>query len=159
MSNFSKIHQKAINEKTNQIKKVCDGLCTYAELADIITERRVSWLKANLNKMLKKYKDLPPEEQAWHIIYFDHMKIEPKHSKMTRISSKKIRIDSYNFCPYLEAVKKLKLDTKIICKKVGEPSIQKMCEMIHPKLKFSRNYNNIRPKNKKYCEEYIEIKK
>jgi tRNA(adenine34) deaminase len=87
------------------------------------------------------------------------MKIEPSHSKMTRISSKKIRIDSYNFYPYLEATKKLKLDTKIICKKVGEPSIQKMCEMIHPKLKFSRNYDNIRPHNKKYCEEYIEIKK
>lgn len=109
--------------------------------------------------MLKKYKDLPLEEQAWHIIYFDHMKIDPKYSKMTRISSRKIRIDSYNFCPYLEAVKKLKLDTKVICKKVGEPSIQKMCEIIHPKLKFSRNYHNIRPDNKKYCEEYIEIKK
>jgi hypothetical protein len=64
MSNFSKNHQKAISEKTNQIKKVCDGICTYAELADIIKARRVSWLKANLNKMLKKYKDLPPEKQA-----------------------------------------------------------------------------------------------
>lgn len=42
MSNFSKIHQKAINEKSSQIKKVCDGLCTYVELANIITARRVS---------------------------------------------------------------------------------------------------------------------
>jgi len=85
------------------------------------------------------------------------MKIDPLKSKMTRISPTKIRIDSYNFCPYLETVKKLKLDTRCICKKVGEPSIQAMCKMINKKLKFSRNYDNIRPHNKEYCEEYIEI--
>lgn len=157
MSKFSDHEQNAINEKFTQLKKVCDGLLSHAQLAGTITKRRINWLKENLNIMLAKYKCLNPEEQAYRIIYFDHMKINPEHSKMVRISPTKIKIESYNFCPYLEASNQLGLDTKRICKDVGEPSIQKMCEIIHPKLRFSRNYDNIRPHNGAFCEEYIEI--
>ncbi len=157
MSKFSKNEQNAIKEKFKQLKQVCNGLLSHSELANIITERRTSWIKNNLKEMLTKYNGLAPEEQAYHIIYFDHMKINPEHSKMVRLSPTKIRIESYNFCPYLEATNQLKLDTRCICKDVGEPSIQKMCEIIHPKLKFSRNYDNIRPHNGTYCEEFIEI--
>ena len=158
MSKFSKNEQNAIDEKFEQLKKVCDGLLSHAELADIITKRRINWLNEKLEEMLVKYDGLSPEEQAYNIIFFDHMKINPNHSKMVRISPTKIKIESYNFCPYLEASNKLKLDTRCVCKDVGEPSIQKMCEIIHPKLRFSRSYNNIRPCNSAlYCEEYIEI--
>ena len=157
MSKFSIHEQNAIDEKFAQLKKVCDGLLSHSELAGIITERRINWLKENLDQMLAKYEGLPPEEQAYRIIYFDHMKINPEHSKMVRISPTKIRVDSYNFCPYLEASNRLNLDTRCICKEVGEPSIQKMCEIIHHKLRFSRNYANIRPHNGAFCEEYIEI--
>ena len=157
MPKFSENEQNAIDEKYKQLKKVCDGLLSHSELADLITDRRINWIKKNLDEMLAKYDGLSPEEQAYRIIYFDHMKINPEHSKMVRISPTKIRIDSYNFCPYLEASNKLNLDTRCICKEVGEPSIQKMCEIIHHKLRFSRNYDNIRPHNGVYCEEYIEI--
>ena len=157
MLKFSKKEQKAINEKLEQLKKVSEGVLSHSELADIIMKRRINWIKNSLEKMLKKYANLPPEEQAYRIIFLDHMKINPKHSKMTRISKTKIRIKSYNFCPYFEASNQLNLDTKCICKDVGEPSIQKMCKIIHSKLRFSRNYDNIRPNNSEYCEEFIEI--
>ena len=107
--------------------------------------------------MLAKYDGLSPEEKAYRIIFLEHMKINPEHSKMVRVSPKKIRMDSYNFCPYLEACERLGLETKSVCKKIGEPSIQRLCEMIHPKLRFSRNYSNIRPGNDAFCEEYIEL--
>ncbi len=94
---------------------------------------------------------------AYRIIFLDHMKINPEHSLVKRVSPKKIRIDSYNFCPYLEACVQLGLETKFVCKQINEQSIQKMVEMIHPNLKFSRNYSNIRPFNKHFCEEYIEL--
>lgn len=157
MSKFSDIEQNAIDEKFAQLKQVCDGSFSHIQLADAITERRINWLKENLDKMLTKYNSLSPEEQAYCIIYFDHMKINPEHNKIFRISPTKIKIESYNFCPYLEASNQLGLDTRRICKDVGEPSIQKMCEIIHPKLRFSRNYDNIRPHNGAFCEEYIEI--
>jgi len=30
-------------------------------------------------------------------------------------------------------------------------------EIIDPRLEFSRNYKNIRPQNKYFCEEYIKL--
>jgi len=153
---FSKTEQKAIQEKFEQLQEIKKGTLTIQGLTDLITQRRVEWIQGHLDEMLAKYKTLNPEEQAYRIVFFDHMKINPAHSKMTRISQRKIRVDSYNFCPYLEACLRLDLDTKFICKEAGEQSIQTMIEVINPNLKFGRNYANLRPHNS-FCEEYFEI--
>jgi hypothetical protein len=153
---FSKIERKAIQEKLKQLKGVKEGILTPQELADSITQRRVDWIKEHLDEMLMKYYDLRPEEQAYRIIFFEHMKISPEDSKMVRISPTKIRIESHNFCPYLEACQHLDLDTRYICQKIGEPSIQKMIKIVNPNLRFTRNYSNIRPYGN-FCEEYIEL--
>lgn len=154
---FSKAEQKAIQEKLEQLQRVREGKLSPEELAGLITQRRVGWMKLYLDEMLEKYRDLSPEEQAYKIVFFDHMGINPEHSKMVRVSPRKIRIESYNFCPYLEACQQLGLDTRFICKDIGEPSIQQMIEIINPNLRFTRNYVNIRPYNGAFCEEYIEL--
>jgi len=64
MVKFSLKEQKTIDEKTTQLKQVCSGFCTYSDLANVITKRRVGWLKENLKEMLEKYRHLSPEEQA-----------------------------------------------------------------------------------------------
>ncbi len=153
---FSKEQQKAIIEKLEQLKKVKEGRMNSDELAKIITKRRINWIENNLERMLIKYKGLSPEETAYRIIFFDHMKINPKDSEMIRISPTKILIKSYNFCPYLEACNQLHLDTKFICKEIGEPSINEIAKRIHPDLVFSRDYSKIRPDNDS-CEEYLEL--
>lgn len=154
---FSKAHKKAIAEKVSQLAKVKKGIWSPQELAKKITQRRLNWIKRNLDEVLENYKDLSWMEKAYRIIYFDHMNINPAKTEMTRISENKIRIDSYNFCPYLEACKKLQIDTRFICKEIGKPSIQAMIKKINPDLKFARNYQNIRPYNQEFCEEYIEL--
>lgn len=153
---FSETEQKAIEEKLEQLRKVKEGISNPQELADLITQRRVSWIQEHLDEMLTKYAGLSPEEQAYRIVFFDHMKINPEHSKMVRVSPRKIKIESHNFCPYLEACHQLSLDTKYVCQDIGEPSIQKMIEVINPNLRFRRNYVNIRPHNETFCEEYFE---
>jgi hypothetical protein len=107
--------------------------------------------------MLKKYTHLDDLRKAHMIIGFEHMRINQEKQKIKRISSKKIRIDSYNFCPYLEACKILGLDTKFVCKEIMEPSTQVALEKINPRIKFSRNYQNIRPHNPNFCEEHLEL--
>jgi len=149
--------QKAIREKVGQLNKVKKGILSPQALAIMIKKRRTGWLNKNKDKFFKKYNHLDDVEKAYYIIFFEHMKINPEHSKMLRHNENRIRINSYNFCPYLEACQELKLDTKFVCKTIGEPSIQSLCKIINPKLKFRRNYNNIRPYNSKYCEEYIEF--
>jgi len=99
---------------------------------------------------------MPDSEKAYRIICFDEMGINSEHSKMIKFGESKIRIESRNFCPYLEACKELELDTRYVCKEIVEPSIQAVCEIINPNLRFSRNYQNIRPYGD-FCEEYIEI--
>ena len=154
---FSERAQKAIDEKLTQLRGVKQGTLTPGELADLITDRRMGWILEHRGEMLAKYDGLSPEEQAYRIVCFDHMGIKPEHNEMIRISPGKIRFNSYNFCPYLEACKQLDLDTRFVCKEIGEPSIQRMIQVIHPKLRFSRNYANIRPHNTAFCEEYMEI--
>lgn len=153
---FSKSEQKAVEEKLEQLQKVKEGILSPQELVDLITQRRVSWIREHLDEMLAKYDGLSPEEQVYRIVFFDHMKINPEHVKMVRVSPRKIKIESHNFCPYLEACRHLDLDTRHVCQNIGEPSIQRMIEIINPNLKFSRNYIKIRPHNEIFCEEYIE---
>ena len=50
----------------------------------------------------------------------------------------------------------LGLDTRYVCKKVYEAPTQTFMKRIHPKLRFSRNYDAIRP-HSDYCEETIEL--
>lgn len=154
---FSQKEQKAIKEKIELLRKVKNGKLTPKEATHIITQRRVKWLKENLTKLNNNYKNLDLLEKAYKIILLDHMKIKPKHLIIHRVSDKKLLIESRNFCPYLEACKKLSLDTKFVCKEIGEPSIQAMLKMIHPRLTFRRNYRKIRP-NYYFCEEFIELR-
>lgn len=153
---FSEAEQKAIQEKLEQLKQVKEGTLSVQDLSDLITKRRVNWMKEHRDEILAKYEGLPLDEIAWRAVCFDHMHIYPPDSRSTRISDKKLRFDSYNFCPYLEACKQLDLDTRYICKEINEQPIQKMIEVLDPRLKFSRNYENLRPRSK-FCEEYFEI--
>ncbi len=153
---FSETEQAVIREKLLQLAEVKDGRLPLKELSNIISRRRIVWMQSHKNEILEKYKGMPLEEIAWRAVAFDHMHIDPSGSIMTRVSDKKIRVDSYNFCPYLEACMQLELDTRHICKEIDEVCIQKMIEILDPRLKFSRNYNNMRP-HSDFCEEYFEL--
>lgn len=153
---FSEIEQKAINEKIGRLRKVKEGIWTPKYLADLIARRRVNWISRNLDRMLEKYDGLGLDEIAYRALLFDHMRVNPKHSKMIRVSPTKIETQASNFCPYLEACGQLELDTRSVCKEIGELSIQEFCRVISPNLKFGRNYDNIRPYTD-FCEEYFEL--
>jgi len=71
-------------------------------------------------------------------------------------SDRKIVFHSGNFCPTLEACKILGLDTRAICKKLNESSTDTLIKLIDPQLRFSRNYEKLRPYTE-YCEEMISI--
>ena len=67
---------------------------------------------------------------------------------------KKIVFHSKNFCPTLEACKILGIDTRIICKEYNENATDTLIKQINPDLRFSRNYEKLRPISE-YCEEII----
>lgn len=150
------VQDYAIQEKFELLKKFKQGKLTQDEVIKIIEDRRVKWIKKNIKKLKHIYNNLPSPVMAHRIIFFNHMYIFPPDSVVLEISDKLIVVRSYNFCPYLEACKLLDLDTKFICKNICEKPVNEMIKHIHPKLRFWRNYNHIRP-HQKYCEEYIAL--
>ena len=82
---FSEIEQKAIQEKLEQLTKVKEGITSVQELSDLITKRRVTWMKEHKDELLEKYKGLPLDEVAWRIVCFDHMHIKPENSSLKAI--------------------------------------------------------------------------
>src|SRR3989338_9194677 len=79
--------------------------------------------------------------------------LNPKGISTEMISENLLRIESRNFCPYLEACQWLGMDTRFVCKEIGEPSIIAFFHEINPHLDFYRNYDKIRPYSD-YCEEF-----
>jgi len=150
-------NEEAIAEKVGQLTKVLQGVLSEDELSELITQRRLDWLKENLIVLKEKYKDLSPEEQAHRIIFLEHMNINPEDLRVTKPIKNVIRADGFSFCPYLEAYRQLGLDSRIMCKKINHDCFEKMAKMIHPNLVFYRNLQNLRPYSE-YCEEYIELK-
>ncbi len=62
---------------------------------------------------------------------------------------------SKNFCPTLEACRILGLDTRWVCRLYNEGAADQLIRQLDPSLRFSRNYERIRPYSG-YCEERIE---
>ena len=71
-------------------------------------------------------------------------------------SEKQIAFHSMNFCPTLEACKILHLDTRHVCKLLNEDSTDRLVKNIDQRLRFSRNYANLRPYTP-FCEEFLSI--
>lgn len=153
---FNEEQRKSIEKRIRQLTEIESGTSSPEELSDFITQIRVSWFERNRNKLFQKYEGLSEVEKAYNIIFIENMGIPAKDSKVVKINDNKIMIESRNFCPYLEACNILGLDTKYVCKVILEPSIQKVCKKINPKLNFSRNYEKLRP-NASFCEEHIEL--
>lgn len=152
---FNLEEQKAIKEKVKLLKRYVDGKSSLKELAKKITKRRLKWFKENKN-LLQKYKNLPAHHKAHRMLFYEHMGVDLANSKVENITKRKIRITSNTFCPYLEACKLLKLDTKKICKAIGEPTCSEFIKEISPALKFYRDYSKIRPHHT-HCVEFIEV--
>lgn len=119
-----------------------------------IIEKRLKWIKQNRHKLkIIKGNDV---EKAYKLFYLEYLNVKEKEIEIVEKSEKRIVLRSYNFCPVLEACKKLNLDTRIICKKLYEKPTQVFIQQINPNLKFKRNYEKIRPYTP-YCEETIEM--
>ena len=147
---FTPLQKKAIGEKLKQLRQIKDGTLSPEELAKMITQRRLEWLEANRH-FLGSHLLL---KDAYKFLIYYHMKVED--GILMRMNGDNVlRIECTNVCPYLEASKILGLDTRFVCKEIGEPSLRAFFQQINPRFHFSRDYNCIRP-HSSYCLEFLE---
>jgi tRNA(Arg) A34 adenosine deaminase TadA len=115
--------------------------------------RRTEWFRQN-----RACLDFGPDDltYAGYRLLLQRFRITGKEAPIVKRTGREIVFHSMNFCPTLEACRILGLDTRYICKRLNESSTDMLVKQIDPRLKFSRNYDCLRP-HYDYCEERISL--
>lgn len=82
--------------------------------------------------------------------------LSEKDAPIIEKSQKRIVFHSINPCPALQACTILGLDTREVCREHTEKATEELIKEINPNLRFTRNYENVRP-HTAYCEEIISL--
>lgn len=149
----SKIYNNDIRKLVRKFRTTKKSDWTIIE--EDLLNKRMQWFENNKTMICKlKGNDL---EKAYHLIL---MKIGIKSSEAPIVekSENKIIFRSKNYCPSLEACIILDLDTREVCKEVYERPTEELIRRLNPQLRFTRNYECIRPYSD-YCEEIITLEK
>lgn len=94
---------------------------------------------------------------VYHCFYVGYLRLSiPRDGEIVELTGKRLVMRWWNPCPTLEACKKLGLDTREVCKKAYHRPVQKFLTSINPRLRFDRNYENIRP-YATWCEEMLVL--
>jgi ribosomal protein S18 acetylase RimI-like enzyme len=117
------------------------------------SEKRLQWLRShrpdenfpNDSVVLKAYR-----------VLLELLQATEAECPIVYRNDEKLVFHSRNFCPTLEACKILGMDTRHICKLYNERSTDRLVKEVHPNLKFTRNYEKLRPYCE-YCEEMIVL--
>lgn len=116
-------------------------------------KRRSEWYRENKDHFDFSRVDLP---YAGYRLLLERFHITEKEAPVVRRTDKEVVFHSMNFCPTLEACRILKLDTRHICRRLNESSTDALLRQIDGRLRFSRNYDCLRP-YAAYCEERISL--
>lgn len=115
--------------------------------------RRLAWFAS-----LTKQQALPkgPPLEAGYLLLLLRLGIGPEEAPVVARSETSLTFRSCNFCPTLEACKILGLDPRWVCKRLNEASTDLLLKQLNPRLRFSRNYERLRP-HAPFCEETLHL--
>jgi hypothetical protein len=123
-------------------------------LEQCVIEKRSAWIKRHASEIMD---ESDPAMAGYKWFYEKYLQVSvPKDGMIVEQTGKRIIMRWWNPCPTLEACNKFGLDTRGICRKAYHRPVQEFLKHIHPKLRFDRNYENIRP-HAAYCEEIIVL--
>ena len=109
-------------------------------------------LAAELFELLQNGTDV---EKAYQLM-LRKLGIDESELPIATKTTDRIVLHSQNFCPVIGACDFLGLDTREVCKEIFERPMEVLMQRINPRLKFTRNYDKIRPRSP-YCEEVITL--
>jgi len=120
-------------------------------LARELSTRREQWFSKNSVSFESHSGD--PIGRAYEV-FLKKLGIPAAEAPVVHCDEASLVLRSSNFCPTLEACRILDLDTRFVCRHLTEKPTTDLLRQIHPKLRFTRNYESLRP-NAPYCEEMI----
>jgi hypothetical protein len=143
--------ERRVARQVEQLR-ACAG--DYRQFGAERVQRWLAWWEANRLRL-----DLrgPLPRQAYTLALLDYMGLDSREAPVVYEDDRTIIWRSTNFCPTLEACRRLGLDTRIVCRAATEAAVQALISRLGPRLRFSRNYaTGLRP-YADYCEEQITL--
>jgi tRNA(adenine34) deaminase len=135
-----------------ELLRACAG--DYRSFSEERVQKWLAWWDAN-HLCLDLRGPLP--RQAYTLVLLVYMALDPREVPVVYEDDKTIIWRSANFCPTLEACRRLGLDTRIVCRAATEAAVQALIARLNPRLHFSRAYTaGLRP-YAHYCEEQITL--
>ncbi len=143
------LYNKDIRQEIKKLRNVTvDQLRKYDEAS---TQQRIAWFQADPS--LPDISGDDHKERSYQLLLM-RFNITKDQAPIVHREATKIVFHSRNFCPTLEACIILGLDTRSVCKFYNEQATDMLVKQIDPKLRFTRNYEKLRPYTA-YCEEMI----
>lgn len=120
---------------------------------ELLLKRR-AWLENN--RQLLSQLEGDDLEKAYRLLC-RKLGIKEEEAPVVEKTLERIVFHSRNHCPSLEACRILDLDTRKICRWIYQRPTEELVREINPRLRFTRNYDCLRP-FADYCEEmfYLE---
>ena len=145
----SVIYNKTVRDEIDRLRYANKQKLT--ALAEKLSRKRLRWYQAHDHRPATGREDILHDA---YLLFLHKLGIAADLAPIVVHNQKHLILHSSNFCPTLEACKILDLDTRFICKHLTEKPTTDLIRQIHPKLRFTRNYQRLRPYSE-YCEEMI----
>ena len=145
------LYHAAVRKEIENLRNADDA--ALQALNEDSVARRTSWFRENSAAFQPAPGDLP--NSAYRLL-LRRFGASAEEMPVVQRSDTSVTFHSANFCPTLEACKILRLDTRHICRRLNESSTDTLLKQLDPRLRFTRNYKNLRPYSD-YCEETISL--
>lgn len=152
---FSPILEKGLSQE--------EWMRRVGEIGETITRKRLEWYEKNKDQLDSLMAKEVTDVQKAVVLLFgyqmdirDGLTIVPFLDMDMAVFS--VDILSRNFCPYLEAFKRMGIkseDSVRLCELALERPCQALIERLNPNIRFFRDYSHIRPIADYCCEHMI----
>jgi tRNA(adenine34) deaminase len=148
----SRLYDSATRELVRQFRT--GGSDAWRKAGRNLLKQRISWFESRRESILAELRGTEIEK-AYQLILMK-LGIGERDAPIVEKSKARMVFHSINPCPALQACIILRLDTREVCALHTEKATDELVKRINPNLRFTRNYEKIRP-HAAYCEEIITL--
>jgi hypothetical protein len=116
-----------------------------------LLKRRRSWFLLHEKELAALPGD--PLEKAYQVLLLK-LGIAQQEAPIVSKTDTRLMFHSRNDCPALAACIRAGIDTRMVCRRLFQRPTDALVRLVDPSLRFTRNYEKIRPYSP-YCEEII----
>ncbi len=130
------------------------GSDAWRKAGENLLQKRITWFENDSESILSQLHGTEVEK-AYQLILMK-LGISEREAPIVEKSRDRVVFHSINPCPALQACVILGLDTRDVCSSHTEKATEGLIKRINPNLRFTRNYEKVRP-HTTYCEEIITL--